>query len=541
MVRAGPPAAPTRTTMSPDPKTPPAPEPPHKWVITGTVLLGTIMAVLDSSVVNVALPPMRGSFGATVEEITWVVTGYILATVIIMPLIALLSARFGRRNFYLANILLFTIASMACGLSRSLPEMVLFRVVQGAGGGVLMTVSQAILRETFPPAEQGLAMGIYGMGVVLAPAFGPTLGGWLTDQYSWPWVFFINVPIGAINLALAARYIHDPPYLERAKRSLDWVGLAAMVAGLGALQLLLEKGQSRDWFQSGFINTLAVIAVVGLAVFVWRELHTTSPAVNLRLMRNVSFASATAIGGVLGMGLYGTLFLLPLFLQNLLGFSAMVSGIALMPRSLAMAVCMPVAGRLYNRLGPRLMVGAGLAVSAYSFVDLGRLTTQVGVADLVVPQLWQGVGFSLIFVALSTAALSEIRRADMTAAAGLYNVVRQVFGSVGVAVSATMLTSSTVRYHALLSEHVTRFDPQATGWLAGVARSLGQREGLSAGPAMQRALELLNLRVLRQAAVLAYNHAFVLVAGLFVLSVPLVLLLKAKSHGAAGANEVAFE
>jgi len=245
------------------------------------------------------------------------------------------------------------------------------------------------------------------------------------------------------------------------------------------------------------------------------------------------------------MGLYGTLFLLPLFLQNLLGYSAMLSGIALMPRSLAMAVCMPVAGRLYNRLGPRIMVGLGLAVSAYSFFDLGRLTTQVGVADLIAPQLWQGVGFSLIFVALSTAALSEIRNADMTAAAGLYNVVRQVFGSVGVAVSATVLTSSTVRYRALLSEHVSRFDPAAQHWLAGVAGALAGREGLGPGPARQQALMLLNARVLRQAAVLAYNHAFVLVAILFVVSVPLVFLLKAKSHGAEAAageaGEVAFE
>ena len=504
---------------------------PHKWVIAGTVLIGTIMAVLDSSVVNVALPSMRGTFSATVEEITWVVTGYILATVIIMPIIALLSARFGRQRFYLANILLFTLASMACGVSRTLPEMVFFRVLQGIGGGVLMTISQAILRETFPPAEQGLAMGIYGMGVVLAPAFGPTLGGWLTDRYSWPWVFFINVPIGALNLILAARFIHDPPYLVRSRANIDWPGLALMVAGLGSLQLMLEKGESKDWFQSAFITALAVIAAIGLVAFVWRELRAPTPAVDLRLMRNVSFASATAIGGVLGMGLYGTLFLLPLFLQNLLGYTAMTSGIALMPRSLAMAVCMPVAGRLYNRLGPRLMVGAGLLVSAWSFIDLGRLTTQIGLVDLIGPQLWQGVGFSLIFVALSTAALSEMRKADMTAASGLYNVVRQVFGSVGVALAATQLTTSTTRYRAVLSEHLTRGNAMTEHWLATVSKGLKLREGVSAGQASQQALALLDLRVTRQAAVLAYNHAFVLVAGLFALSVPLVFLLHTRSHG----------
>jgi DHA2 family multidrug resistance protein len=504
--------------------------------VAGTVMTGTIMAVLDSSIVNVALPDMSGSLGATVEQITWVITGYILANVIIMPIIALLSARFGRKRVYMLSVLAFTGASMACGAARSLPLIVVFRIIQGLGGGVLITVSQAILRETFPVEEQGVAMGVYGMGVVLAPAIGPTLGGWLTDQYSWPWIFYVNVPIGIINLILVSRFIHDPPYLVREKGEIDWLGLALMTIGLGALQLMLEQGEREDWFSSSFIITLAVISAAGLIFFVWRELVARRPAVDLRILRNSSFASATAIGGVLGMGLYGSLFLLPLFLQNLLGYSAMLSGLALMPRSLAMAVVMPIGGRFYNKLGPRFLVGLGLVVSAYSFWALGQLTTEMGFWDIFFPQMWQGVGFILIFVALSTAALATIDKPKMTAATGLYNVVRQVFGSVGIAVAATQLTTHTAIYRAELVTHMgTTQLVQAHHFIQMTAAAMRQR-GLDALTATQRALTILDLRVTRQAATLAYNHVFLLVTALFVISVPLVFLLK--SSAAGGHSEV---
>ncbi|MFI5257476.1 MAG: DHA2 family efflux MFS transporter permease subunit [Gemmatimonadales bacterium] len=498
--------------------------PANKWVVAGTVLTGTIMAVLDSSIVNVALPDMSGTIGVTIEEITWVVTAYILAQVIVMPITGLLAARFGRKRFYMASVLLFTVTSMACGMAHSLVTMVLFRVLQGFGGGVLLTVSQAILRESFPPEEQGIAMGLYGLGAVLAPAFGPTLGGWLTDSYSWPWIFFVNVPIGAINLILVSRFIEDPPYLVREKGYIDWPGLGLLVVGLGSLQLMLEEGQRNDWFQSGYIVRLAVIASVGLVLFVWRELTVDRPAVSLRILGNISFSSATALGGVLGLALNGSLFLLPVFLQNLLGFDAMQSGLIMMPRGLAMALLMPISGRFYNRLGPRVLVGSGLAVASIGFYTMSDLTTQVGYWDLFWPQVWQGVGFSLIFVALSTAALSTIPRPRMTAATGLYNVVRQVMGSVGIAIAATTLTSSTVRYHAILSEDA---GASAVGRqrLATLARAM-MGKGSDLFTAREQAMRVLDGLIGRQAAVLAYNHVFFLVAALFVLGLPLVLLLR---------------
>ena len=495
------------------------------------------MAVLDSSIVNVALPGMSGTLGATIEQITWVVTGYILANVIIMPLVALLSQRFGRKNFYMTSVVLFTVASMACGLARNLPVMVAFRAVQGIGGGVLMTVSQAILRETFPPEEQGTAMGIFGLGVVLAPAFGPTLGGWITDQYSWPWIFYINVPIGILNLVLVSRFVEDPPYLIRRKGSIDFPGLALMIIGLGSLQLMLESGERNDWFESSFIMRLLVVAIVGLVAFVWRELHTEHPAVDLRILKNVSFSSATALGGVLGMALMGSLFLLPVFLQNLLGYPAMKSGIALMPRSLAMAVIMPIGGRFYNRLGPRVLVGAGLAICGFSFWDLSHLTLSVGYWDIFWPQVFQGIGFSLIFVALSTAALATIAKPDVTAATGLYNLSRNIFGSVGIAISAAQLTAGMSRYHAMLAERVTIANAAAVSWLSTATAAMMARTGADAVTARKMALKLLDVTISRQAAVLSYNRVFVLVVILFVIALPLVLLLK-RGHAPEGEMEL---
>jgi DHA2 family multidrug resistance protein len=501
-----------------------------RWLITVSVLTGTIMAVLDASIVNVALPDMSGSLGASTTEITWVIAGYMLANVVIMPIIALLSARFGRKRFYVANIVLFTGASMLCGMARSLPLMVVFRILQGIGGGVLMTVSQAILRETFPPEEQGLAMGLYGMGVVVAPAVGPTLGGWLTDQYSWPWIFFINVPLGILCLFLVLRYVHDPPYLERDRGAIDFPGLALMTIGLGSLQLVLEQGADKDWFESAWIASLAVIAAAGLALFVWRELVTSRPAVNLRLAKNTSFSSATFLGGILGMGLYGSLFILPLFLQRLLGYTAMQSGLALAPRSITMAVVMPLSGILYNRIGPRALVATGLGVSAWSFYQLSRLSLATSAASILMPQVWQGVGFGLIFVALSTAALATIPRRDVTAAAGLYNVVRQVFGSVGVALAATQLQTATRRYHSILSWRVTGYDPATARWLA-AARAGFARTAADSLEAARRALAALDRTVLAQATVMAYNHAFLLVALLFAAAVPLAFLLRGHGGG----------
>jgi len=484
-----------------------------KWVIAATVMLGNIMAVLDSSIVNVALPDIAGNLGATIEEITWVVTGYILANVLVMPIVGMLSARYGRKRMYMLSIVVFTGASMACGMSTTLGMLVFYRALQGLAGGILITVPQAVLRESFPYEQQGVAMGVYGMGVVLAPAIGPTLGGWLTDRYSWPWVFFINVPIGLLNLVMVQRVLEDPPYLERTKAKIDFPGLGFMIVGLGTFQLMLEEGQRNDWFQS-----------------------IDRPAVNLRILRNATFSAATLLGGVMGAGLSGSLFILPLFLERLLGYSAMDSGIALMPRSLAMLVVMPIAGRLYNFIGPRIMVLMGLGFIVSGYWQLGHMSMQTGLWSLVLPQVCTGTGFSFLFAALSTAALSEIAKPQMTAATGLYNVVRQVMGSIGIAVVATMLTHGQSRYYSVLAEDSSSLI--ARQWLQSVTHAM-QGMGASLYEAERRALALLGMKVDQQAAVLSYNHIFLVVAAVFVIVAPLVMLLPLHGYRAGTAEPVA--
>jgi len=506
----------------------------NKWMITVTVMTGTVLSALDASIVNVALPYMRGNLGASVEEITWVATGYMLSNVITMPLVALLSSRFGRKRFYVLSVILFTASSILCGTARHLTSLVVFRIIQGIGGGALIPIAQAILRETFPLEEQGMAMGIYGLGVVMGPAFGPTLGGWLTDHYAWPWIFYVNVPIGMINLVLVSRYIQDPPYLVRERGRIDLLGVGLLAVGLGALQVMLERGEQKDWFSSTFILYLAVVAAVGILLFVWRELVAEKPAVDLRVLRNVTFATGTMIGGVLGMGLYGTLFLMPLLLEQLLYYPAFDAGLALMPRSLAMAVTMPLAGSLYNRAGPRLLIGLGLAISAFSFWELSRLSLEVGFKDIVLPQFVQGVGFGMIFVSLSTVALSTIEKQRMQAATGLYNVVRLIFGSVGIAVFATQLEKGGQGYRAILVEHVTGYRDTAVDSLSALSRLMVSR-GADLVTAQQQALGLLSGEVTRQALMLSYNRVFFLVACLFIVSAPLIVLLRrVRTGGGAG-------
>ncbi len=495
-----------------------------KWLVTMSVMTGTIMSVLDISIVNVALPHMQGNLGASVEQITWVSTGYILTEGFMMPLVSLLSARIGRKRYYMMSVILFALSSALCGLARSLPELVAFRVLQGVGGGALIPLSQAILLENFPPEERGTAMGIFGIGVVLAPALGPTVGGWITDHYSWPWIFFINVPIGLLNLFLVDYFVEDPPYARRRKVSIDWTGMGFLAVGLSCLQIMLEEGRREQWFQSDLIRWLAAFAIVGLAAFIWWELQSDEPAVNLRLFKNVPFASATIIGGILGIGLYASVFILPLFLQNLLGYPAFNSGLTLMPRSLAMGVVFPIAGRFYNRFGPKLYIGSGLLISTYAFWELGQLNTSVGFWDLCWPQVLQGVGFALIFVALSTAAVAELRRDQMSDATGLYNVVRRVFGSAGVALAATELDNGGIRYHAELARHITQGRGVVSGFL-GQAVQRFQALGSGTHEAYQKAYRLLDGLVIQQATMLSFNHIFFLMAVVFAAAVPLIFFL----------------
>jgi DHA2 family multidrug resistance protein len=498
--------------------------PKNKWLIAIAVTFGTLMGAIDTSIVNVALPHLRGTLSATVEEITWVSTGYVVASVIIMPLTAWLGTRFGRKRIYMAGLVLFLVGSFFCGAARSLPVLVFFRVLQGLGAGSLQPTEQAILRETFPPHEQGMAMGLYGLAVMIGPAVGPTLGGYIVDNYSWPWIFYINLPVGAVGLAMVWRIVNDPPYLERSRGKVDWWGLALLVVGLGALQTLFEQGEQNDWFDSKLNVAYALVAVSSLVMFLVQELVVKEPIVNLRVMRDRTYSMATAVGAGLGAVLFSSLFLLPVYMQDFLRYDAMQTGLALMPRSLVMLLTIPIVGAIYNRVSPRLVITIGLLLGGVSCVMMSHFNLLTSNEAIILPQCIQGFALACIFIPLSTVALSTIDRREMSAATGLNNLVRQLGGSFGVAIFASLMGRFTRQAANVLASHVAVGDPLAYNRLAQTKAALVAR-GSDAVAAGDQALRLLDAQIRGQAAMIGFERAFFLGGILFFASIPMVLLM----------------
>lgn len=516
----------------------------NPWVVTAAVTLGALMGALDTSIVNVALPFIRANLGVNVTEIAWVTTGYITALVIIMPLTAWLGTVVGRKLLYMSSLAAFTLASFFCGAAHTLPELLLARLIQGLGAGVMQPTVQAILREIFPPHRQGLAMGVFGFVVMAGPAIGPTLGGWITDNYNWNWIFYINVPIGFVALWAVWQFVYDPPHARRqvGQNNLDLVGILSLAVGLGCLQIVLEEGQTDDWFNSNFIINLSIAAAVGLCVFVWWELGMAKrPAVDLRILGNLPFANGTMIGGILGVSLFGSMFLMPLYMQELLGFTAMQSGIAMLPRALVMLLLLPIFGALYNHLGPRVMITGGLLTTGIASAIMARFTLDTSFWGLFWPQVMQGVGFSMIFVALSTAALASIERTRLSAATGLYNLIRQLGGSIGTTVFATMLTSSQQMAHARLAEHTSLYNPAFSLRLQALQGAL-QGRGFDASRAQRAAIGIMEGLLSRQAAMLAFERVFMVAALLLFACLPLAMMLRrppghhARAHTSAAAE-----
>ena len=520
----------------------------NKWLVTVSVTFGTLMGAIDASIVNVALPHMRGAVGATLQEITWVTTGFAIATVIVMPLTAFLGRLFGQKRVYMASLLLFVVSSALCGMAWSLGSLVLFRVLQGFGAGALQPTEQAILRQTFPPEEQGLAMALFAMAVMIGPAVGPTLGGWIVDNFHWSWIFLINLPVGALGLFMVWSFVHDPEDVRAAnaaaaaaqRRNMDWLGIALLAVGLAALQFFLEEGQQKDWFQSGLIVGAAALAVIALALFVWRELVAPVPAVNVRLFKDPLFTSGTLIGAVMFAILLASMFLLPVFMQELLGFTAMQSGLALMPRTLVMMAVTPLVGRLYGKVSPRLLIGLGILCVAYGAFDVAHVTLQTTARGIVDAILVQGVGFSLLFVPLTTTALSQIPRARLADATGLNSLLRQVGASMGLAVFATLLSRHTVQARAALAAHVTLDRPEVQARL-GALLSGFQARGFGPVEAREAALRALDGTVTRQAVVLSFQHVLLLTGILFLCVLPLLHFLKVKKGAPAERPHVEME
>ena len=494
------------------------------WLMLIGVMLALILEILDSSIVNVALPSMMGNLGATVDEISWVVTSYIIANVIVIPMTSWLASRFGRRRYFVGSILLFTAASFLCGLARTLPELVLFRVIQGMGGGALLSMSQSIMMETFPPQRQGSGQALFGMGATLGPSLGPTLGGWITNQWSWPWIFYVNVPLGILAAVLCWSYLPEPKFMRRIL-GVDWLGITLLVVGVGAVQTFIERGNRLDWFDSDLIVFLASTAAVSLTWFVWHELHTEHPVVDLRVFRHRSLAVGCVYGAVMGVGLYGSVFLFPLFTQQVLRWSSWQSGIAIAPSSLATALTMPIAGRIVWRFGPAPLFAMGIALFVPTLWAMSHWTIQSGWSDLFWPQIGRGVALGLMFVPLSLATLRSLPPEDMLQGAGLYNLFRQTGGSMGIAVLATLVDHRQVLHHAYLAESVSAFSVATSQRLQALAGGMAAR-GLDPTSAMDAARHALDGIVSQQSAVLAFRDCYLVILCLFVLLAPLVPLLR---------------
>ena len=502
----------------------------NPWLIAVSVMFATFMEVLDTTVVNVSLPHIAGSLSASIDEATWALTSYLVANAIILPMTGWLASTFGRKRLLMLSVVGFTASSFLCGLAPTLGMLIVFRILQGATGGALQPLSQAVLLEAFTPQDRGKAMGFWALGIVVAPILGPVLGGWLTDNYSWRWVFYINIPVGIASIVMTKLYIFDPPYLRSESRSVDYWGMGMLVVGIGALQIVLDKGQQEDWFESSFITALAIISIVTLVALVVHEWTTDDPIVDLRVFKARSYAVGVFLMTVVGFVLYGSMVLLPVMLQTLLGYPPLQAGIAMAPRGIGAFVMMPITGLMTGRFDPRKLLTVGLMIGGASLLWLSSLNLQAGYWDIFWPQLIQGIGMSLLFVPLTTVSMDPIPRERMGNATSLFNLMRNIGGSVGIAGTGTMLARHGQSTTALLGANVTPFNPAAQTMFAQMKNAF-IAAGADAVTATNRAYAALFGVVQRQATMMSFVTIFQLLGVMFFALVPLVLLMKRPKAG----------
>jgi MFS transporter, DHA2 family, multidrug resistance protein len=503
-------------------------------------MASTFMVVLDSTVVNVSLPHIAGDLSATIDEATWTLTAYLAANAVILPMTGWLGSLLGRKRLLFLSTAGFTITSLLCGLAPSMWVLVVLRVLQGLTGGTLQPISQAILLEAFPPQDRGKAMSFWGLGVVVAPILGPVLGGWLTDNYSWRWVFYINIPVGALALVMTQLYVFDPPYLVRGSGRIDYRGLAFMAIGIAALQIVLDKGQEEDWLSSSFIVTLVVVAIAAVSAFIWQEFHAEEPIVDLHVFRRPSFATGSFIMALVFFVLFASMVLLPVMLQTLMGYSAIEAGWALAPRGVGSFFGMIIVGVVSSRVDPRKLLALGLVGAGGTLLWFGVLNTDAGFWDFFWPQLVQGVALSLLFVPLTTLTLEGIPPVAIGNATSLYNLIRNLGGSFGIATSATLLARYTQTNMARLSEHVSVYDPSSVGMLRQLTQGFVAR-GSDLATAQQQALAGLYGITSREAAALTFIQIFRLLGIVCLAMLPLIFILRRPRHAPSAPAHVIVE
>ncbi|CAN5923048.1 MDR family MFS transporter [soil metagenome] len=502
----------------------------YKYLIAIAVTLAAVLELIDTSIVNVAIPHMMGNLGATLDEISWVSTGYIIANVIVIPMSSWLSGYFGRKRYLTGSILLFVAASFFCGAASTLGGLVFWRVVQGLGGGALLSTAQTTLFEAFPPKEVGIGQAMFGVGVMVGPTIGPTLGGYIVDNLSWPWIFYINIPLGIFAAFMVFTYVRDSAH-QRKSLTIDGSGILLLAVCVGALQWMLERGERMDWFDSRFVTVLGVTTVVSFVALIIRELAIKEPVIDLRVLKNRQLAAGVMMGAFLGFALYGSVFVLPVFLQGLHGMTANQTGMIILPGALASAFTMAVVGRNSARLDARVTVPIGASFFMFSMWSLSRLTFDSGAHELFWPLVARGVGLGLIFVPLTGATMAELVPEQLAQGTGMFNLTRQLGGSLGIAISATLLSRFTAQSRALLAEHVVVGDPLTTSRVEGLTRALIAK-GADVLSAKQQALTILDRQLQGQASVLAFSKLYLLSGLALMASLPLLLLFRSgKSRG----------
>jgi DHA2 family multidrug resistance protein len=508
----------------------------NPWVIALTVTLATFMEVLDTSIANVALPHISGNLSASADESTWVLTSYLVSNAIVLPLSGWLSSFIGRKRFYMSCVALFTVSSFLCGLAPSLGILVLFRILQGVGGGGLQPSEQAILNDTFPLEKRGMAFAVYGLAVVVAPTIGPWLGGWITDNFSWRWIFYINVPVGVISLLLTSWLVSDPPYQKAmsAKRSfrIDYVGIGLISLGLGSMQIVLDKGEREDWFSSNFIVVFAVLMVIGIVAGIWWELHEKDPVVDLRMLKNRNFAVATMAMFFLGFVLYSSTVLIPQFLQGLLGYTAKLAGMALSPGGAVIMCMMPVVGFLVSKVDTRLLITFGCVISSLALFVMAGWDLNLDYGHAVRARMMQSFGLAFLFIPINVSAFAYVPREKTNMGTGIINLARNIGASVGIATVTTLLQRRTQSHQARLMEHVNFLSAAYHNTINGSQAKL-VAAGSSVSQAAQQAQGLVLGNVQRQAAMLAFLDNFKLLGVVFFAVIPILLLLKKPKLGGA--------
>lgn len=500
----------------------------RRVIITITAVLCALLEIVDTTIVNVALTHMRGSLGATLTDVAWVITAYAIANVIVIPMTSWLSQQFGRRNYFVASIIIFTVCSFLCGNATNIWELVAFRFVQGMGGGALLVTAQTIITESYPVAKRGMAQAIYGMGVIVGPTLGPPLGGYLVDTYSWPYIFYINIPLGIIATILAISFVRSPKYGEKLKANqVDWWGIILLTAFIGSLQFVLEHGQQDDWFNDSLIITLSVVSVLGLILFIWRELTYKHPIVNLSVLKDGNLRIGTVMCFILGFGLYGSTLIIPIYTQSILGWTAMDAGLLLIPGSITTAIMMPFVGNMIQKGVPQgYMVGVGFLVFFFfTFMMQTRMTPDTGVEHMFWPLILRGIGLGLLFVPITTLSLSTLKGKHIGEGAAFTGMMRQLGGSFGIAIITTFITRFSQEHRVDLLTNLNPANYQVQQRIIGMQKAF-ETKGYSADIALKKAYQVIDYSVLKQSTVMSYIDIFMYLGIMFLCCIPIIFFIK---------------